>query len=57
MTECDEVAGNFPLPARPITYDEAMAIVREQMPDETMTIRSNVAESLANRSKRIKRVS
>ena len=49
-TECGEVADNFPLPARPLTFDEALAIVRQMMPDESETILSNVAERLRDRS-------
>ena len=44
MTECDEVADNFPLPPCRLTFDEALAIVRAQMPDESETILSNIAE-------------
>jgi hypothetical protein len=50
-TECDEVADNMPLPSKRPTFDEALAIVREAMPDETATIISNVAYSLMQRSK------
>ena len=50
-TECDEVADNMPLPSKQVTFDEALAIVRETMPDETATIVSNVAYSLMKRSK------
>ena len=50
-TECDEVADNMPLPSERVTFDEALAIVREAMPDETATIVSNVAYSLMQRSK------
>jgi hypothetical protein len=50
-TECDEVADNMPLPSKRLTFDEALAIVREAMPDETATIISNVAYSLMQRSK------
>ncbi len=50
MTECQEVAGNMPITQR-LTFDEAMAIVREQMPDEIFTVRSNVAEALVYRSR------
>jgi len=50
MTECQEVAGNMPVTKR-LTFDEAMAYVRSQMPDETFTIRSNVAETLVYRSR------
>jgi hypothetical protein len=38
-TECDEVADNMPLPSKPLTFDEALAIVREAMPGETVTVR------------------
>ena len=50
-TECDEVADNMPLPSKQLTFDEALAIVREAMPDETATIVGNVAYSLMQRSK------
>jgi len=50
-TECDDVADNMPLPPKQLTFDEALAIVREAMPDETATIISNVAYSLMQRSK------
>jgi hypothetical protein len=49
-TECDEVADNMPLPAKRLTFDEALAIVREAMPDETATVIGNVAYSLMQRS-------
>ena len=49
-TECDEVADNLPLPTRPLTFDEALAIVRQIMPDESETILSNVAYRLRDRS-------
>ena len=51
LTECDEVADNFPLPPRRLTFDEALAIVRAQMPDESETILSNIAERLRDRSR------
>ena len=44
-------SGQHPLPSKPLTFDEAIAIVREAMPDETATIISNVAYSLMERSK------
>ena len=50
LTECDEVADNFPLPRR-LTFDEALAIVRAQMPGESETILSNIAERLRDRSR------
>ena len=50
-TECDEVADNMPLPDKKLTFDEALEIVREAMPDETATIIGNVAYSLMQRSK------
>ena len=50
-TECDEVADNMPLPLKQLTFDEALAVVREAMPDESATIISNVAYSLMQRSK------
>ena len=46
LTECDEVADNFPLPSHRLTFDEAIAIVRAQMPDESETILSSIAERL-----------
>jgi hypothetical protein len=49
-TECDEVADNFPLPTRALTFDEALVIVRQMMPDESKTVLSNVAERLRDRS-------
>jgi hypothetical protein len=48
--ECDEVADNFPLPTRRLTFDEALAIVRQTMPDESEAVLSNVAERLRDRS-------
>jgi len=45
-TECDEVADNMPLPSKQVTFDEALAIVRGAMPDETATIIGNVTYSL-----------
>jgi hypothetical protein len=50
-TECDEVADNFPSPTRPLTFDEALAIVRHMMPDESQAVLSNVAERLRDRSR------
>ena len=50
LTECDEVADNFPLPPRRLSFDEALAIVRAQMPDESVTFLSNIAERLRDRS-------
>jgi hypothetical protein len=50
-TECDDVADNFPLPTRPLTFDQALAIVRQTMPDEGETVLSNVAERLTDRSR------
>ena len=50
-TECDEVADNMPLPSKQLTFDEALAVVREAMPEESATIISNVAYSLMQRSK------
>jgi hypothetical protein len=49
-TECEEVADNFPLPTRPLTFDEALAIVWQMMPDESEAVLSNVAERLMDRS-------
>jgi hypothetical protein len=51
LTECDEVADNFPLPSRRLTFDQALAIVRAQMPGESETILSNIAERLRDRSR------
>ena len=51
LTECDEVADNFPLPSHRLTFDEAIAIVRAQMPDESETILSNIAERLRDCSR------
>ena len=50
-TECDDIADNMPLPAKCLTFDEAIEIVREAMPDETVTVISNVAYSFMQRSK------
>jgi hypothetical protein len=50
-TECDDVADNFPLPTRPLTFDDALAIVRQMMPDESETVLSNVAERVRDRSR------
>jgi hypothetical protein len=47
--ECDDVADHFPSPTRPLTFDEALSIVRQMMPDEGETILSNVAERLRDR--------
>jgi hypothetical protein len=49
-TECDDVADNFPLPTRPLTFDEALSIVRQMMPGEGETVLSNVAKRLRDRS-------
>ena len=49
-TECDEVADTMSLPTKTLTFDEALAIVREAMPDETATVIDNVAYSLMQRS-------
>ena len=54
-TECDEVADNMPLPSKQLTFDEALAVVREAMPEESATIISNVAYSLMQRSKVFRR--
>lgn len=37
------------MPVYPVTFDEALAIVRVRMPDESATVRSNVAEALLAR--------
>jgi hypothetical protein len=50
-TECDEVADNMLLPTKTLTFDEALAIVREAMPEETATVIDNVAYSLMQRSR------
>ena len=50
-SECDEVADNMPLPSKQLTFDEALAIVRDAMPDETSTVIGNGAYSLMQRSK------
>ena len=44
------MADNFPLPPCRLTFDEALAIVRAQMPDESETILSNIAERLNARA-------
>jgi hypothetical protein len=49
-TESDEVADNLPLPTRPLTFGDALAIVRQMMPDEGETVLSNVAKRLRDRS-------
>jgi hypothetical protein len=48
MTECDEVAIAMAevCEQRFATFDQALAYVRAQMPDETTTIQCNVAETL-----------
>ena len=51
-SECDEVADNMTLTRR-LSFDDAIAIVNTQMPDEGYVIRSNVAESLMKRSWRM----
>jgi hypothetical protein len=48
-SECDEVADNLPLTPRRLIFDEALAIVRKIMPDESETILSNVAMRLSDR--------
>lgn len=52
-TECDEIADNIAINLTrgelPTTFDEALAIVRERMPDQTMTVLDNVADSLLRR--------
>ena len=56
MTECGEVAGNM-LATSPMfrSADEARAWVKQQMPDEGMTIRENIAWSLwQSQQRRIK---
>jgi hypothetical protein len=45
MTECDEVAGAM-RPPRLSNFDEALAFVRREMPDETHTVIDNVAWGL-----------
>ena len=50
-TKCDEVADTMPLPSKRLTFDKALAIAREQIPDETAVIISTVAYSLMQRSK------
>jgi hypothetical protein len=45
--ECDEVAENMDI--YPVTFDEALALVRVRMPDESSTIMSNTAEALLGR--------
>lgn len=44
-TECDEVADNMK-PPRFKSFDEASRWVRSRMPDESMQVIDNVAESL-----------
>lgn len=61
MTECEEVArAMYPAYAEWLertnhlrTMDAARAFVREQMPDEGVTIRDNVAQALYRLSGRI----
>jgi hypothetical protein len=52
VTECDEVgwsmADHLEGPP-PETFDEALAIVRRQMPDESEVVISNTAEALLER--------
>lgn len=50
-SECDEVADAMPAPPRPLSFDEALEIIDAQMPDESFTIRANVAEALSRRSR------
>jgi hypothetical protein len=50
-SESDEVADNMPKPAKRLSFDEAVEIVRKTMPDETATVIGNVAYSLMQRSK------
>lgn len=45
MSECDEVAANMQ-PPRFVSFDAALAWVKTQMPDESVTVRDNVAEAL-----------
>lgn len=51
-TECDEIADNMAdkNPAfTPQTFAEAVAYVRERMPDESMQVIDNTAEALCRR--------
>lgn len=47
MTECDEIASNMSV--YPTTFDEALALIRIRMPDESSTVVSNTAEALLAR--------
>ena len=53
MTEADEIADNMAVKLRrrnlPETMDQARAIVRAQMPDESPQVIDNIAESLLAR--------
>ena len=40
----------MPLPPKPLTLDDALAIVREALPNETITVIGKVAYSLVQRS-------
>lgn len=52
MTECEEVAATLPLLPKGATMNEARAVVRRYMRDETDTVIDNVAEALLERSRR-----
>lgn len=49
-SECDEIADAIIIPRHPITFSQALALVKAQMPDERHTIISNVAEAVMRRS-------
>ena len=49
-SECDEIADNMVAPAKRLSFDDALAIVKQQMPDESHTVIANTAEALMYRS-------
>lgn len=59
MNECQEIAvalcKQLQLPAINLTMDEARAIIRAQMPDETVTVIDNVAEAFMRQSESLHR--
>lgn len=55
MTEADEIAANMARPPKALTFDEALSIVKREMPDESWQVRMNTAEALAARSRYLHR--
>lgn len=50
MTEADEIAATLPVLPERATMHEARAVVRRYMPDESMQVIDNVAQSLLERN-------